>query len=107
MRETEGTTPKPKLCANIVSPVFTFFTLITRHAHFECDSIPDFQVGDSLSNADDLAGCFVSLTERLADTRIAVRVMLVVVQVTAAEGGGSDGDLDFVRRGGGYLAADL
>lgn len=85
VRKRLGRAAKFHAFADVVSADLAVVASLARQANLERDAIAGLEVRDGGSHSDDCAAGFVAKRQRLADEDIAIAVVVVVVQIRAAE----------------------
>lgn len=96
VRERLGRASELHLTADVVSSRIAVLARFAGLSDFQSDSVARDEVFDGISNGDDCAARFVSQSQWLLNEDIAIAIVVVVVQIRAAETCGFDGDLDLV-----------
>lgn len=83
-----GRTSELHAAADVVASGLAVLAGLAGLADLESDAVAGGQVSDAITDSDDGAAGLVAQSERLTDDDVAVAVVVVVVQVGAAEAGG-------------------
>jgi hypothetical protein len=80
--------------AKIVAAAPTETAVATHDPSLDCHALPDDKAGDTSADGSYNARGFMAEYKRLADGKVAVTAMLVVMEIAAAQASGNDLDLD-------------
>jgi hypothetical protein len=90
MRECLGRAPEPHLRAEVVLASLTKLARLARKSDFQGDSVARLESRDAGADGLDDSGRLMAEGHWLSDEDVAIAVVLVVVQVRAANAGGLD-----------------
>lgn len=90
------TAPELHLPTDVVALSIAVLATLARQSDFERHAVTSLQVRHRGADGGDETAGLVAKGQRLTDNDVAVAVVIVVVQVGAAETGGLNSDLDFV-----------